>query len=62
MGALYKMSEGKLKTAVLGLNDQGRLLLEVASQIDYFEIAAVADKDTKLAESIAAEYECTAYD
>ncbi len=56
------MSEGKLKTAVLGLNDQGRLLLEVASQIDYFEIAAVADKDTKLAESIAAEYKCTAYD
>jgi len=56
------MSEGKLKTAVLGLNDQGRLLLEVASQIDYFEIVAVADKDTKLATSIAAEYKCTAYD
>ena len=56
------MSEDKLKTAVLGLDEGGRLLLEVASKIDYFEIVAVADKDTKLAESIAAEYKCTAYD
>ena len=56
------MSEDKLKTAVLGLDEGGRLLLEVASKIDYFEIVAVADKDTQLAESIAAEYKCTAYD
>ncbi len=56
------MSEGKLKTAVLGLNDQGRLLLEAASKIDYFEIAAVADKDSTLAERVAAEYKCAAYD
>ena len=58
----HKMSEGKLKTAVLGLNDQGRLLLKSASGIDYFEIQAVADKDSTVAESVAAEYKCAAFD
>ena len=62
MGVLYKMSEDKLKTAVLGLNDNGRLLLEAASKIDYFEIAAVADKDSNVAERVAAEYKCAAFD
>lgn len=56
------MSEGKLKTAALGLNGGGQLLLEAVRGIDYFQIQAVADKDTALAERIAAEYECTAYD
>ncbi len=56
------MSEGKLQTAVLGLNADGQLLLEAARQIDYFQIQAVADKDTNLAEKIAAEYECAAFD
>jgi len=56
------MSEGKLKTAVLGLNEGGRLLLKAASEIDHFDIQAVADKDTVLAERIAEEYHCAAYD
>ena len=56
------MSEGKLKTAVLGLDERGLLLLEAASQTGHFQIQAVADKDTKLAERIAAEYKCTPYD
>lgn len=56
------MSENKLKTAVLGLNDRGQLLLEAATQIGYFEIAAVADRDTKLAESVADKYKCAPYD
>ena len=56
------MSEGKLKTAVLGLNEHGRLLLEAAQAADYFEIEAVADTDTNLAEKTAEEYECAAYD
>ena len=56
------MSEGKLKTAVLGLNDQGRLLLEAASKIDYFQIKAVADRDSNIAERIAEEYKCQPYD
>jgi len=29
------MSENKLKTAVLGLDNNGQLLLEAASQLDY---------------------------
>lgn len=56
------MSKGKLKTAVLGLNDAGCSLLEAASKINYFQIQAVADKDTELAEKIAQKYNCTAYD
>ncbi len=57
-----RMSEGKLKTAVLGLNEAGQLLLEAVRGVDYFQIEAVADKDTNLAERIAGEYQCTAFD
>jgi len=56
------MGEGKLKTAVLGLDDRGELLLEAASRIDYFQIQAVADRDGELAEKVAARYDCEAYD
>lgn len=56
------MSEEKLKTAVLGLNEPGQLLLKAALQTDYFQIQAVADKDTQLAEKLATEYKCTTYD
>ncbi|MFZ0033799.1 MAG: Gfo/Idh/MocA family oxidoreductase [Sedimentisphaerales bacterium] len=56
------MSENKLKTAVLGLDDKGRLLLDAASKIDYFQIQAVADKDAILAESTAYKYKCAPYD
>lgn len=56
------MSENKLKTAILGLDDRGQLLLQTASGIDYFQIAAVADKNTKLAEKTAEKYKCAAYD
>ncbi len=56
------MSDSKLKTAVMGLDDNGRLLLKTASEIDYFHIQAVADKDAQLAEKVAAEYKCAHYD
>jgi len=56
------MTEGKLKAAVLGLNENGRLLLETASKLEHFEISAVADKDGGLAEKVAAKYECAAFD
>jgi predicted dehydrogenase len=56
------MSEGRLKAAVLGLNEKGRLLLEAAGKLDYFEIIAVADKDGSLAEEVAGQYKCAAYD
>ncbi len=56
------MSQGKLKTAVLGLDDGGQLLLKAATQTDYFQIQAVADRDTTLAEKTADEYKCAFYD
>ena len=56
------MSENRLKTAVLGLNDRGRLLLKAASQNEHFQIQAVADKDTNLTESAAEQYKCAGYD
>jgi predicted dehydrogenase len=56
------MRKGELKTAVLGLDENGQLLLKAASQIDYFQIEAVADTDSNTAEKIATEYKCSAYD
>jgi predicted dehydrogenase len=57
------MSEERLKTAILGLSDRGELLLDVLRGMDYFEIKAVADKDTNLAEKVAGQFEgCAAYD
>jgi predicted dehydrogenase len=59
---VQKMSEGKLKTAVLGLDEGGQLLLKAASQTGHFQIQAVADKDSNTAEKTATEYKCSAYD
>ena len=56
------MNEGELKTAVLGLNDGGQLLLEAARKSEHFRIEAVADPDAKLAEKIATQYACAGYD
>ena len=56
------MGERKLETVVLGLNDDGQLLLKAASQIGAIRIQAIADKDAGTAEKLAAEHECAAYD
>ena len=56
------MREKPLKTAVLGLNESGRLLLEAVQGLDYFTIVAVADSDTKLAHQEALLYKCAPYD
>jgi predicted dehydrogenase len=56
------MHEKPLKTAVLGLDEAGRLLLEAVQGLDYFSIVAVADSDTKLAQQEALHYKCTPYD
>jgi predicted dehydrogenase len=56
------MSENKLKTAILGLEGKGQLLVKAASQVDYFQIQAVADRDASVAQKLAAEYGCAAYD
>ena len=54
--------ESKLKTAVLGLNEAGKELLQAASGIAYFQVQAVADKDTETVEKIAKQYNCAGYD
>jgi predicted dehydrogenase len=56
------MGQGKLRTAVLGLDENGELLLEAARQTDCLQIEAVADRDAKLADKTAEEYKCAAYD
>jgi predicted dehydrogenase len=56
------MSEGRLKTAVLGLSGRGGLLLEAARGLGHFEIQAVADKDSDLAGKVAEKYSCPPYD
>ncbi|MHC4567049.1 MAG: hypothetical protein ACYTE3_14995, partial [Planctomycetota bacterium] len=56
------MSEGKLRTAILGLNEGGQLLLEAAGRVDCLQIEAVADKDPNLVERIGGEHGCTAFD
>jgi len=56
------MSKGKLDTAILGLNESGQLLLKASEAVDCLRIQAVADKDTILAEKIAGQYKCVAFD
>lgn len=56
------MGEGKLNTAILGLDEGGRLLLDAVTRIESFHLHAVADKDTNLAEKVAAEYGCEFFD
>ena len=56
------MSEGKLKTAILGLNEGGKLLMEAARETGLFDIEAVADKDINLVEKTSQELKCAAYD
>jgi predicted dehydrogenase len=56
------MSNGKLDTAILGLNEGGQLLLKASEAVDCLRIQAVADKDTILAEKIAGQYKCAAFD
>jgi len=56
------MRENPLKTAVLGLDETGRLLLEATKGLDCFSISAVADSDTNLAQQVAREWNCAAYD
>ncbi|MFA5422360.1 MAG: Gfo/Idh/MocA family oxidoreductase [Phycisphaerae bacterium] len=58
------MSRDKLKTAVLGLKDDPDVarLLSITAGSEYFQLAAVADKDTELAQATAKQYGCEAYD
>jgi hypothetical protein len=46
------VSEGKLQTAVLGIDSAGQLLSQAAPATGDFHIVAVADKDTNLAQKL----------
>lgn len=52
----------ELRTAIIGLNESGRHLLDAVAGVEYYHIEAVADKDTKLAEELAVEFNCLAFD
>jgi predicted dehydrogenase len=56
------MSENKLKTAILGLNEKSKLLIEAAQATGLFDIQAVADKDISLVEKVANDLKCDGYD
>ena len=56
------MSQKKLKTAILGLSEDGLDLLDAADRSDLFEIMAVADANIELAEKIAQRYDCQPFD
>jgi predicted dehydrogenase len=56
------MSQGRLKTAILGLTEKGRQLLAAAGRSDLFDIVAAAAADLELAERIARRYEAAAFD
>lgn len=56
------MNAGRLKTAVLGLSGRGLLLLDAAKGVESLEIAAVADKETTVAEKAAADAQCEFFD
>jgi predicted dehydrogenase len=56
------MRESPLKTAVLGLDEAGRFLLEAARGLDLFNITAVADSDTNLAQQFGKLWNCASYD
>ncbi|MBN2020852.1 MAG: Gfo/Idh/MocA family oxidoreductase [Sedimentisphaerales bacterium] len=54
--------EKPLKTAVMGLDEPGRFLLEATRGLDLFNITAVADSDANLAQQFGKLWDCAAYD
>lgn len=62
VGISESMGDIKLKTAVLGLGENGLHLLEAVKAVDFLEIQAVADKDPSVAEKIGGAWKCAFYD
>jgi len=56
------MSERKLRTAVLGLNDRGLELLAAAVETNLYEITAVADANPEILQHTAEKYACGAFE
>lgn len=56
------MGEEKLKSAILGLNEEGLELLNAIDRAGAFDIVAVGDSQTKLAEKTAQRHNCAFFD
>ena len=56
------MAKEKLKSAILGLNEEGLELLSAIDQAGTFDIVAVGDSQAKLAENIAQRHDCAFFD
>jgi predicted dehydrogenase len=57
------MTEGRLKTAVVGLDEGGQTLLQsISRQGDLFELTAVADANIDVAQSTARKHEVSGFD
>jgi predicted dehydrogenase len=56
------MRESPLKTALMGLGEEGGLLLEATQGLDCFTISAVADSDANLAQQFGKTSNCASYD
>lgn len=56
------MDQARLTTGLLGVCGIGQRVLEAITQIKAFKLVAVADKDTRLASSVAAQYGCKGFD
>lgn len=56
------MENRKLKTAIFGVRDDKGQLLQTAIESKYFEVTAIADKDTESAETAGKKYDCQWFD
>jgi predicted dehydrogenase len=62
MYLIEKQMEAPLKTGILGLDEQGRFLLEATRDNDNFKIVAVADSNANLAQQFGKLWKCVFYD
>ena len=52
------MSDKKLKTGILGLNEFGREILDIADRTGLYQIVAVGGGDPEMSKGIAAKFQC----
>src|SRR4030042_1184963 len=54
------MSDGKIRTAIVGAGKMGGIHAKVYSQLPDSELVAVVDSDANKAQALAAKYNCLA--
>ena len=52
----------RLKTGILGLNEMGQDLLDVATQSGHYEVVAVAGRDAEVVQKMSRKYQAQAYE